>query len=195
MDGTADHIDEELASWLCDQPVFFVATAPLDGDGRVNCSPKGNRGEFAVINPTTVAYLDQNGSGIETIAHLRENGRITLMFTAFTGAPRIVRLQGRGEFIVQDDPRFADYCNAFPLPVGVGARAVIVAHLTRVADSCGFGVPLMKFNGHRRALDAWATKKGAEGLVDYQQRNNLRSIDDLPGLDPRDAPADMPTPA
>jgi hypothetical protein len=179
-------IGEELASWLIEQPVFFVATAPLDEQGHVNCSPKGNRGEFAIIDQESVAYLDQSGSGIETIAHLRENGRITIMFCAFSGRPRIVRLQGRGEVIVRGDHRFGEIANHFASEVGAGARAVIVAHLDRVADSCGFGVPLMKFTKHRPALDAWAEKEGVEGIVNYQQRKNLLSIDNLPGLDPLD---------
>jgi hypothetical protein len=177
-------IDPELANWLTQQPVFFVATAPLGEQGHVNCSPKGNRGEFAVIDPATVAYLDQSGSGVETIAHIRENGRITIMFCAFTGRPRIVRLQGRGEFLLRDDPRFVELVTHFDIKVGSGARALIVAHLDRIADSCGFGVPLMKFTGHRPALDAWSEKQGTEGVVDYQQKKNLLSIDNLPGLDP-----------
>ena len=178
----SDGVTPELGDWLRTQPVFFVATSPLHVDGHVNCSPKGNRDEFTVIDNVTVAYLDQTGSGIETIAHLRENGRITIMFCAFSGAPRIVRLQGRGEFVVRSDPEFDRFIGHFAAPVGEGARAIIVAHLDRVADSCGFGVPLMSFSRHRPALDAWSRKKGADAVADYQQRHNTASIDDLPGL-------------
>lgn len=183
--GTREGVDEALASWLCAQPMFFVATAPLNGSGHVNCSPKGNRGEFAVIDSSTVTYLDQTGSGIETIAHLRENGRITIMFCAFTGAPRIVRLQGHGTFTTPDDPQFSALAGHFDAVGGAGNRAVIVAHLDRVADSCGYGVPIMQFDHHRPALDAFAAKKGAEGMIEYQQTHNLISIDNLSGLDAR----------
>lgn len=175
-------ISDELSTWLLAQPVFFVATAPLDAAGHVNCSPKGNRGEFAVLDGLRVAYLDQTGSGIETIAHLRENGRITIMFCAFSGAPRIVRLQGTGTAVLRDDEGFADLARHFSGPVGVGARAIIVASLDRVADSCGFGVPLMSFTRHRPALDAWAKKRGEAGVARYKETHNRLSIDDLDGI-------------
>ncbi len=175
-------VTEELATWLLAQPVFFVATAPLDAKGHVNCSPKGNRGEFAVIDERSVAYLDQTGSGVETIAHLQENGRITLMFCAFSGAPRIVRLQGTGSVVLREDGQFGELSRYFSHPIGVGARAIIVARLARVADSCGYGVPIMSFDHHRPALDAWANKQGEEGIADYQRRNNRRSIDGLDGI-------------
>jgi hypothetical protein len=109
MGRTYDLIDERLAGWLTAQPVFFVATAPLSAGGNVNCSPKGNRGEFAVLDELTVAYLDQTGSGIETVAHLRENGRIVLMFCSFVGPPRIVRLHGRGAPVFREDDGIAAY--------------------------------------------------------------------------------------
>lgn len=182
-------VTDQLSKWLMDQPIFFVSTAPLDADGHVNCSPKGNRDEFVVIDHETVAYLDQTGSGIETVAHLRENGRITIMFCAFTGAPRIVRLQGHGEFCLRGDAKFDQLIIRFPTSIGAGARAVIVVHLDRVADSCGFGVPLMSFTRHRPALDAWSNKKGTEGVANYQQKHNLMSIDNLPGIDPVDVSA------
>jgi len=181
--GSLDNgITEELSTWLLAQPMFFVATAPLDAGGHVNCSPKGNRGEFAVINERSIAYLDQTGSGVETIAHLRENGRITIMFCAFSGAPRIVRLQGRGTTVPRGDDQFEDLARRFPNPVGVGARAIIVTQLDRVADSCGYGVPLMSFTRHRPALDAWANKIGEEGIALYQEKNNRFSIDNLDGI-------------
>ncbi len=182
MGSLDDGITEELSTWLLAQPVFFVATAPLGSEGHVNCSPKGNRGEFAVIDEHCVAYLDQTGSGVETIAHLRENGRITVMFCAFSGAPRIVRLSGNGTFVLRGGGQFEELARHFPNPVGIGARAIIVARLDRVADSCGFGVPLMSFTRHRLALDAWANKKGEEGIALYQDQNNRHSIDDLDGI-------------
>ena len=177
-----NYISDELTPWLLAQPIFFVATAPLDEDGHVNCSPKGNRGEFVVLGERSVAYLDQTGSGVETISHLRENGRITIMFCAFSGAPRIVRLQGRGSTVLRSDEQFGELSRHFPNPVGVGARSIIVAQLDRVADSCGYGVPLMSFTRHRPALDAWANKKGRAGIAAYQEEYNRFSVDNLEGL-------------
>ena len=182
MGRTYDGIDERLAEWLGAQPVFFVSTAPLSGDGLVNCSPKGNRDEFAVIDQRTVAYLDQTGSGIETIAHLRENGRIVVMFCAFSGGPRIVRLHGRGRAVLPDDPDFSHIAGRFPGGDGVGVRSIIVVDVIRVADSCGYGVPLMKFEGHRPTMDQWSSRKGPEGIRDYWVEKNTESIDHLEGL-------------
>jgi hypothetical protein len=182
MGRTYPQIDNDLAHWLAAQPVFFVATAPLAPDGSVNCSPKGNRQEFAVLDGRTVAYLDQTGSGVETIAHLRENGRIVLMFCAFEGPPRIVRLHGTGRAVARDEPGFADLASQFPGASGVGVRSVIVVSLDRIADSCGYGVPLMSFQSHRTTMERWSTRKGAEGIRAYQTDNNARSIDDLEGL-------------
>jgi Pyridoxamine 5'-phosphate oxidase len=152
-----EHIDDRLAGWLVDQPVFFVATAPLAEDGHINCSPKGNRGEFAVIDGHTVAYLDQTGSGIETAAHVQENGRIVIMFCAFQGPPRIVRLHGLGRFIDLDDPGFGDLVGRFPAAVTIGARAVVVVDVNRIADSCGYGVPILTF---ARRWTSGATGRG-----------------------------------
>ena len=177
-----EHIDERLAAYLTSQPVFFVATAPLASDGHVNCSPKGNRGELAVLDGRTVAYLEQTGSGIETIAHLRENGRIVLMFCSFEGPPRIVRLHGTGEVVRPGDARFADLAERMAVSPGVGARSIIVTAVERVADSCGYGVPLMEFSAHRPQMAKWAAGKGAEGIAGYQAETNAASIDGLPGL-------------
>src|ERR1700678_3857665 len=137
MGKTYDVIDPGLAEWLEAQPVFFVATAPLSDDGLVNCSPKGNRQEFVVVGARTAAYVDQTGSGIETIAHLRENGRIVVMFCAFSGPPRIVRLHGRGRAVPVDDPDFGSYAAHFPGGDGVGVRSIIAVDVQRIADSCG----------------------------------------------------------
>ena len=180
MGRTYEGVDDRLARFLAGQHVFFVATAPLGGDGHLNLSPKGLDGTFAVLDPATVAYLDLTGSGIETVAHLRENGRIVVMFCAFEGPPRIVRLHGRGEAVLPGDPRFDGLLARFrPRP---GVRSVIRIDLQRVTDSCGFGVPLLRFDGERDQLDEWAARKGPEGIAAYQTERNARSIDGLPGL-------------
>ncbi len=190
MGKTFDGIDESLAAWMSAQPVFFVATAPLGADGLVNCSPKGNRGEFVVLSPTSVAYLDQTGSGVESIAHLKENGRIVVMFCAFEGPPRIVRLHGTGRAVPATSSEFASFASSFGGGPGVGARSVVVVDVARVADSCGYGVPFMDFVGHRPTMDQWSTRKGPEGIAAYWAEKNLRSLDGLPGLDvAADAPS------
>jgi hypothetical protein len=175
-------IDGRLRGFLAAQPLFFVATAPAGSDGHVNVSPKGGQGTFAVLGEHTVAYLDLTGSGVETIAHLRDNGRITVMFCAFDGPPRIVRLHGRGEAVPAGDPRFAALAGHFPTPLPVGTRSVIRIDVTRISDSCGFGVPLMRLEGHRPLLAEWAERKGADGLAEYRAATNAESIDGLPGL-------------
>lgn len=179
MGRVHDQIEEPLRAFLDAQPMFFVATAPLAADGHVNVSPKGLSGTFSVIDPTTVAYLDLTGSGIETIAHLRENGRITLMFCAFEGPPRTVRISGRGEAVLPEDARFADLAARFAaLP---GTRAVIVVRADRIADSCGYAVPEMALVGQRDTLLAFAARNGEEGLATYRSERNAQSIDGLPG--------------
>lgn len=173
-------IDTQLAEWLQAQPVFFVASAPLAAEGHVNCSPKG-LDTFRVLGPRTVAYLDFTGSGAETIAHLRENGRIVLMFCAFSGPPRIVRLHGRGRVLLQDSAQWPELLVVFGTPPG--ARAIIVVELTRVAKSCGFGVPEFSEPRARAALPEWVARNGSAGIIDYQRRNNRVSVDGLPALD------------
>jgi hypothetical protein len=172
-------IDDDLAGWLSRQHVFFVATAPLSVDGHVNLSPKG-LDTFTVVDDHTVAYLDLTGSGVETIAHLRENGRITLMFCAFEGAPRIVRIQGRGHAHLAGTPDFDALIGRFA--PHLGTRSVIAVTADRIADSCGYGVPLLGYQGERRALDAWADKQGVDGLTTYRAERNATSIDGLLGL-------------
>jgi hypothetical protein len=171
-----------LAGWLEQQPVFFVATAPLDHDGHVNCSPKGNREEFAVLGPRRVAYLDQTGSGIETVAHLRENGRIVLMFCAFDGPPRIVRLHGTGRVITPESAELGEIGRRFARCSDPGARSIVVVDVSRVSDSCGYAVPLMDFRSHRPTLDEWAERKGRDGVRSYWGEKNSTSIDGLDGL-------------
>lgn len=172
-------IDNDLREFLLRQPLFFVATAPLAENGHVNLSPKG-LDSFRVLTDTTVAFADLTGSGVETIAHLKENGRIVFMFCAFEGPPKIVRLHGRGEAIQPGDAEFNELSAAFaPLP---GLRSIIRVACDRISDSCGFGVPLMEFQGHRDQLTNWASKKGEEEVSDYRRRKNRTSIDGLPGL-------------
>ncbi|MDA8297541.1 MAG: pyridoxamine 5'-phosphate oxidase family protein [Actinomycetota bacterium] len=183
MGRTYEQIDERLAGWIMDQPVFFVATAPLAGEGFVNCSPKGNRKELAVLGPRRVAYLDQTGSGAETIGHLRENGRIVVMFCAFGGPPRIVRLHGTGRVLVENDEEFAESLRNFPRAEGIGTRAIISIEVSRISDSCGYGVPLMTFAGHRPNMDRWAERKGRSGVLAYQHEMNAETLDGLPALD------------
>lgn len=179
MGKTYDAIDATLTELLERQPVFFVATAPLAGDGLVNLSPKG-LDSFRVLDPHTVAYLDLTGSGVETIAHLRENGRIVLCFCAFDGPPKIVRLHGRGEVIDAGHPELDTLLTRFPaLP---GTRSVIRVHVTRISDSCGFAVPRMDFVESRQVLTQWAEVKGPEALAEYRATRNTHSIDGLPGV-------------
>jgi Pyridoxamine 5'-phosphate oxidase len=155
MGKVFESIDEHQRDWIARRELFFVGTAPLTSDGRVNVSPKGPMGTFRVLDDHTVAYLDMVGSGAETVAHLRENGRIVVMFCAFEGPPRILRLHGRGEVITAEDPRFAElYARAdFDAPHDIEAarRAVIVVEVERIADACGYGVPTDGLRGRARA--------------------------------------------
>jgi hypothetical protein len=172
-------IDDEARQFIAAQKIFFVASAPLAADGHVNLSPKG-LDTFRILDPVTVAYLDFNGSGIETIAHLKENGRIVLMFCAFQGPPNIFRLYGKGHTVEPHQPEFAALADNFPPNDSV--RSIIVVDVNRVTDSCGYGVPLFKYEGERTQLHAWARKQGPEGLQAYRQRKNKYSIDGLAGL-------------
>ncbi|MGH9086906.1 MAG: pyridoxamine 5'-phosphate oxidase family protein [Acidimicrobiales bacterium] len=185
MARTYDAIDGRLADFVLGQSVFFVATAPSGDGGHVNCSPKGNDGTLALLGPRTLAYLDGTGSGVETIAHLRDNGRIVLMWCAFAGPPRVVRVHGQGEAVVDGDPRFVALCDRFAGGVPLGTRAVVVVEAERISDACGYGVPLMDFVAHRDAMDTWARQKGPDGLAEYQSQRNATSLDGLPGLPDR----------
>jgi hypothetical protein len=171
-------IDERNAGFIRGQRVFFVATAPLSGDGHVNLSPKGLE-SFAILGPREVAYVDLVGSGVETAAHLRENGRIVFMFCAFEGPPRILRLHGRGEVVEPADAAWAAL--AARLPEHPQARAIVCARITRISDSCGYGVPLHRYEAERTQLRAWAERKGPEGLRAYVVEHD-RSIDGLPAF-------------
>ncbi len=178
MGKTFETIVPALREWIAKQHVFFVATAPLDGNGHVNCSPKGSD-SFCILNENEVAYLDLTGSGIETIAHVQENERIVIMFCAFEGPPKIVRIHGRGEAVLPEHPDFAQLCALFP--DNPGTRSIIRVKATRISDSCGFTVPFMDYVKHRDTLDVWAEKKGPEGIAEYRQQKNLQSIDGIPG--------------
>lgn len=181
MGKVHERIDGRLREFVLAQPVFFVATAPSSPDGHVNVSPKGVAGSFAVLDDHTVAYLDLTASGAETIAHLRDDGRITLMFCAFAGPPNIVRLHGRGRFVTLYDEEFARLLPLFPETRG--ARAVVVVDVHRVSDSCGYGVPLMDYVGERDLLPAHMERKGPDGRAEYRRRKNRTSIDGLPAFD------------
>lgn len=180
MGKVFDGIDTRLATWMTAQPMFVVGTAPLAGDGLINVSPKGMAGTFAVLDEHTVAYLDLTGSGVETIAHLRQNGRIVVMFTAFDGRPNIVRLHGRGEVVLPDDPRFAELRPRFSDHPGV--RSIILVAVQRVSDSCGYAVPRLDYVDDRNVLDLSNARTGEDGLVTYRRKKNSASLDGLPGL-------------
>jgi Pyridoxamine 5'-phosphate oxidase len=180
-----EEIDEKLARWIRRQRLFFVGTAPSGSDGHVNVSPKGPIESLAVLDGRTVAYLDVIGSGVETIAHLRENGRIVVMLCAFEGPPRIVRLHGRGEVVEAGDGRFEELARTCGFAPGPNARAIVRVDVERIADSCGYGVPRMDYVGERPQQAAWVERKLAASrtaLEDYKQEKNAASIDGLPGV-------------
>ena len=172
-----DTIDEPLAEWIRRQALYFVATAPSEG-GHVNVSPKGPIESLSIVDGRTIEYEDHVGSGAETAAHIRENGRVCVMLCAFAGPPRIVRLHGTGEVVPLEDPG----------PGGV--RAVIRVHLERISDSCGFGVPLMDLVAARPQRGRWLASKGDDGLREYVRERNGASIDGLPAFEAEPAPAD-----
>ena len=180
MGKVHDSISDAVRQWIEQQRMFFVATAPLGSDGLINCSPKGHD-SLRVLGPTEVAYVDLTGSGVETIAHLHENGRIVLMFCAFDGPPKIVRLHGTGEVISAGDAAFPGLSALFPhYP---GTRAIIRVTVTRVSDSCGYAVPTYQFRSQRDTLTRWSEAKGPEGLQKYRKQKNSVSIDGLPALE------------
>lgn len=179
MAKTFDALDDQLIAFIKAQKLFFVASAPLSAEGSVNVSPKGYD-SLAVIDERTVAYVDLGGSGIETLAHVRENGRITLMFCAFEGPASILRLYGRGEAVNFDEPGFADRMALFP---AFGrARSVITVHIERIADSCGWGVPFMDFKAERDQLRRHVDHRPEAEWRERRYEGNALSIDGLPGL-------------
>jgi len=174
-----DAIDEDLQNWIEQQKIFFVATAPLDSEGLINCSPKG-LDSFRILGPKKVAYLDWHGSGIETVAHIRENTRIVVLFCAFEGPPKILRLNGVGKVHQLGSDSFNELSTHFP--ESVGARSIIEIELTRIADSCGYAVPKYTYEGDRDTLVKYCENKGPAGLAKSRQ-GNRRSLDGLPGWD------------
>lgn len=178
MGKVFEAIDEGLAAWIAKQPMFFVATAPLAADGHVNVSPRGHD-SFSVLGPHRVAWVDYTGSGIETIAHLRENARVCVMFCAFDSRPRVVRLHGRGSVAMPGEPAYDDVVARHP--DHPSTRAVIVVDVDRISESCGYGVPRMRVEGERDLLLLHAQRKGPDGLADYRATRNAVSIDGLPG--------------
>lgn len=180
MGKSYSEIDEGLAKFIRGQTVFFVATAPDDPEGYLNLSPKG-LDTLRILDAKTVAYLDLIGSGVETVAHLKENGRIVLMFCAFQGPPTVLRLHGHGRVIEPGCDGFEDLTAQFP--DYEAKRAVIVVEVERISTSCGYAVPLLKYEGEREQYFAWARRKGADGLKTYRREKNRQSIDGLPGLE------------
>ena len=185
-----DTIDDHLADWIARQSMFFVGSAPLAADGHVNISPKGPIGSLRVLGPATVAYLDIYGSGSETIAHLRENGRIVVMLCAFDGPPRIVRLHGHGAPLRPGDDGFDALLAqaAFEDPaIPEARRSIVRVDVTRISDSCGYGVPLMQYEGQRPHSTLSAQKrlrtKGPEGYAQFVAERNASSLDGLPAVD------------
>jgi len=174
-----DALDERNREFIRRQRLFFVATAPLAAQGHVNLSPKGLEC-FAILGPREVAYADFVGSGIETASHLRENGRIVFMFCAFDGSPRILRLHGRGEVVEPGDSSWGALASR--LPAHRDVRAIVRAELTRISDSCGYGVPLYRYEGVRTQLAEWAARKGPEGLRAYVVEHGARGSDGLAAL-------------
>ena len=183
-----EEITDHIRDWVSRQAMFFVATAPLAADGHVNVSPKGPIESLRILDGRTVAYLDISGSGAETIAHVRENGRIVIMLCAFQGPPRIVRFHGSARVLRWDEPGFAEAAEPFAhLSIDEARRAVVTVDVTRVSDSCGYGVPLMAFEGLREHHRLSSAKKlrvlGADGYEQRKLVKNRRSLDGLPAVD------------
>lgn len=194
MGQTYECINAELRAFIEKQHVFFTATAPLAADGHVNVSPKGLDGSFALVNERTLAYLDLGGSSAETIAHLRENGRITLMWCAFSGPPKVLRVHGRGEPVFRDDPRWAELLPLFgpEFRSRTDVRAVIVVTAQRVSDACGFAVPLMDHREERVLHTQRFSRETHDSFSDYCEKKDhvASSLDGLPGL-----PLPLPAPS
>ena len=180
MGKVLDRIDDRLREFLLAQHVFFVGTAPSALDGHVNVSPKGHGDTFAVLDERTVAWLDLTGSGAESLAHIRENGRVVVMACAFQGPPQVVRLHGRGRVVVPGEAEWEPLAARFP--DRPGARAVVVVDVTRISSSCGYAVPFMEHAGDRDLLERWAERKDDDALTAYRREKNLVSIDGLPAL-------------
>ena len=172
-------IDARLQAWMTRQHVFFVATAPLSAQGLINCSPKG-LDSLRILGPRRLAYVDTGGSGIETVAHLKENGRIVLMMCAFEGPPRIMRFYGTGRPVEPHEAEFDGLLAGFPpMPA---ARNIIVIEVERIMKSCGYGVPLYDYREQRDSLSNYFAKQSDENIRAYRKKRNSTSLDGLPGL-------------
>ena len=172
-------IDTRIQQWIERQKMFFVATAPLAADGLLNCSPKG-LDTLQVLGPKQLGYLDLGGSGIETVAHVRENQRIVIMLCAFDGPPKIFRFYGRGTVVEPHDPQFAELLSRFPAQPA--ARNIVVVDVECIRDSCGYGVPEYEFRRQRDSMHNWITSKTEGEMLAYREENNSESLDGLPGL-------------
>ncbi|MET9513376.1 pyridoxamine 5'-phosphate oxidase family protein [Streptomyces flavidovirens] len=179
-----ERIDGRIREFIEDQPVFFTATAPLAADGHVNVSPKGRAGTLVVLDEMTLAYLDFGGSTAETVAHVRENGRVTLMWCAFTGPPKVLRVHGQGEAVFRDDPRWAGLITRFEDVDGPSARAIVVVHARRISDSCGFAVPFMEYREERTQHAEYFARKTDDEFAAYCAKKEYIgvSLDGLPAL-------------
>ena len=178
MGKTYEVIDEKIERWMSRQKMFFVATAPIGTDALVNCSPKG-RDTLRVLDPKVLAYMDGDGSGIETVAHIKENGRIVIMMCAFDGPPKIYRFHGHGKVFEPHHEGFNSLRAKFPEGI---CRAIIKIAVTRISDSCGYGVPNYEYVGERQSYDNIMKKITSEELDEYRKENQF-SLDGLPGLD------------
>ena len=178
MTKAHSHISAELKGWIEQQPMYFLASAPLEGDGHINLSPRG-LDSLRITGDNEVIMLDLTGSGNETAAHLQQNGRLTVMFCAFANEPRILRLHGKANVIRPEDETWQAHRPLFDEDIP-GIRQIFRLQVTRVKTSCGFGVPLMKLQSQRDLLWKWAEKRGEDGIKDFQQKKNSRSIDGLP---------------
>ena len=190
MGKTYDAIEAEVREWMAEQHMFFVATAPRSEEGMINLSPKGHD-TLRILDDHTLAFLDYGGSGIETIAHLRENGRIVIMMCAFAGPPKIFRFHGSGDVITPREPEFEKLSEAFDRSE-LGIRAIIRVNVSRISDSCGFGVPLYEYQEQRSTSPNYIRTRGADRIRAYQEQNNLESLDGLPGITVDEAHAYAP---
>jgi hypothetical protein len=171
MGAATPTLSSRQMDFIRSQDLFFVATAPLAASERVNVSPKGY-GSATVIDSQTVGYLDLTGSGAETAAHIRQNGRITLLFFAFVGDPLILRVYGRGQLVRPEDGGWQKHIGHFAQQPG--QRQIILVHIEEVREACGY------MGNGRKQLTEWSEELGADGLARFRERNNAASIDGLP---------------
>ena len=190
MGKVYETIGPEIREWMSGQRMFFVATAPRSDGGMINLSPKGHD-TLRVLDDRTIAFLDYGGSGVETIAHLRENGRIVIMMCAFEGPPKIFRFHGSGDVVTPRDPEFPELAGSFDRSE-LGIRAIVRVSVSRISDSCGYGVPLYEYQSQRRTSPNYIRSRGAERIRAYQEENNLESLDGLPGITVDEARAYAP---